>query len=313
MNVSVIVLNYNGEKFIINCIKSLLNQTYANSEIIVVDNVSRDKSLSLINKKFKKEIKNKQIIIIKNEKNYGIPGLNFGIKAARGKYILTVGNDTKFDKGFIKEMVKVAESDKKVGMVSPKIVYFDRKIDTYGLRVLKSGMTKDIKDVSELGFLFCPSGCAQLHKKEMLKDIKLGEDEYFDWDFFAYADDYDLGFRARLMGWNCLCAVNAVCYHMHSASAGVMSDFGIYHGDRNRIWTIVKDWPVGLIFRNIIWIILLQLATIVKWAAKGKFLLIMKAKVDAIKGYPAMFRKRRLVQRSKGSSNEELKRLITFS
>ncbi len=313
MKVSVIILNYNGEKFINNCIRSLLNQTYSDFEIIVVDNVSQDGSLKLVNNNFKKEIINSKIKIIKNDKNYGIPGLNFGIKKAKGAYIITVGNDTKFDKNFVSELVKAADSDQKVGMVSPKILYFDSKIDSYGLRVLRSGMTKDIKDVSELGFLFCPSGCAQLHRREMLEDIKLGEDEYFDWDFFAYADDYDLGFRARLRGWKCLCAIKSVCYHMHGASAGVMSDFAVYHGDRNRIWTVFKDWPFGLIIRNIIWIALLQLATVIKYAFRGKFLLIIKSKIDAIRGCSGMCRKRKAIQKNRKIPHRELNKLITFS
>lgn len=300
--VSVVVLNYNGKKVLKNCLGSLLKQNYNNYELIVADNNSTDGSAEFIQKNFPK------VKIVANKENIGIPGLNKGIEKAKGEYIITVGNDTKFDRNFIKEMVNVAGIDKKIGMVSPKIYYFDEKVDTLGLRVFKSGLTKDVKNEKDRDKIFCPSGCAELFRRDALGSLK--PREYFDNDFFCYADDFDIGFRIILNGWKFAYAPKAVAYHMHGTTMSKNIDRSIYLGDRNRVWTIVKDFPTGFLVKNLHWILLLQLATIVKYALKGKFFLILKSKIDALGGFGKMLQKRKIIQRNKKISGKELDKLI---
>ena len=193
-------------------------------------------------------------------------------------------------------------------MIAPKIVYLDNlRIDSLGLEVLCSGLSKDIKYPKRI---FCPCGCAAVYKKEMLEDIKILGD-YFDSDFFIYSEDLDLGFRARLMGWKCMPANKAIVYHAHGGTMKSYSNFSIYLGDRNRIWTLVKNFPGPLIIKYLPFILLLQVATIMKYAIKGKLVIILKAKFDAIKGLAKMLKKRKIIQKKKKIMWKEIDKLIT--
>src|SRR4030042_62910 len=105
---SVIIVTYNGEKFIGECLKSALNQSYKNTEILVIDNNSTDKTRQII-LDFQK---NHNFKILFNNKNVGFAGgHNLGIKNSRGEYILCLNQDVILEENFIEEAVKIFETD----------------------------------------------------------------------------------------------------------------------------------------------------------------------------------------------------------
>jgi len=252
VKLSVVVLNWNGKQYLNNCLGSLSKQNYKDFEVILVDNGSTDGSVDYVRKNFPKAR------VIENKKNLGFTiGNNIGIEKSKGRYVFILNNDTKLDKSCLKELVNVMDSNKKIGMVSAKMLFFDsNKVDTLGLKVLKWGFTEDIKKAEQIPF--CPCGGAAFYRKAMLEDTKL-DDDYFDSDYFIYADDYDLGFRARLRGWDCRLADKAIVYHLHGATMSKETDKQIYLGDRNRIWTIIKNYPNGLLAKCSIHLTLLQI------------------------------------------------------
>ncbi len=142
--------------------------------------------------------------------------------------------------------------------------------------------------------VFSPCAAAALYRHQALIEL-----DGFDEDFFCYMEDVDLGFRLRLAGYRCLYVPRSVVHHVGSGTSGGQdSAFSMYHGHRNLVWVYVKDMP-GLLF----WIflplhLLLNLASIFWFALiRGRRRVILRAKYDALRGLPKMWRKRRNIQK----------------
>ena len=247
---AIIIVNWNGKKFLKNCLSSVFKQTYKEFEVYFVDNGSIDDSVDYVRKNFPK------VKIIKLDKNYGFAkGNNEGIKEAfKDKnvgYIVCLNNDTIVNKNWLKELVKTAEKSEKTGMVSSKALFKDGRIQNAGLIFSKALQINKGGGIS-LGYgekdkgiykkeieIFAPGGVAPLYKRKMLEEIGL-----FDEDYFAYAEDLDLGFRGRLAGWKAFLSPNAKLIHLHSQTGGAASQFKAYYLERNILFTAVKDFPL---------------------------------------------------------------------
>lgn len=221
--VSIIIINYNGKKFLPDLFKSVFSQTYKNTEIIFVDNASLDNPGSFIKKK------HQSIKTIFNKNNLGYAGAaNQGIKESQGKYILILNPDIFLKEDFIEKLIKRAEKDQNIGAVSGKMLSwsFTNKektdiIDSTGILAKKSGFFLDRgqgekdEDQYKSGEVFGVSGAAMFLRKKALEDIKIFN-EYFDNDFFAYKEDVDVSWRLRLLGWKCFFEEKAVLWHCRS-------------------------------------------------------------------------------------------------
>jgi len=324
--ISVIILNWNGGNYIRQCLDSVLAQDYGKLEIIVVDNASEDGSQDIVRKNYR------DVVIIQNQQNLGFSaGNNVGMKHARGDFILILNNDTELDTKCITELKRSVDKDPGCGASAPKIYLKDSPgiIDAAGIVVFPDGLSIG-RGRFEPGSLyekeeevFFPSGCCALYKREMLEDIRIF-DEYYDEDFFAYAEDTDLGWRARLRGWKCAYAPAALVYHAHSASAGTYSSLKAFLVERNRMWLEVKNFPLVLIayghiftFRRYMYQAYGAIAG--KGAAggftrdysKSKLVGILgKTYISAMKGLPKMIKKRRLIQRNKLKTPREVFELL---
>lgn len=213
--VSIVILNCNKKDYLLKCLKSVMNQAYKNIEIIIVDNGSSDGSSEII-KKLYPEIK-----LIENKINYfTCKAINQGIKASCGEYILYIHNDVELKNNFVEEMVKVAEKDENIGMVSGKILFEDRKtIYSVGIFPAKSRRAsemgekeRDLGQYDKAKYIFGPTGAAPLYRRKMLEDIKING-EYFDEHLILFYDDLDICWRANLLGWKGFYTPLAVAYH----------------------------------------------------------------------------------------------------
>lgn len=243
---SVIVLNWNGEALLAECLDSLTLQTYPRVEILVVDNGSTDGSVRLVRERYGDKVR-----LIETGTNLGFAGgNNVGIAAARGEYILVLNNDAAADPSWVEALVREAETDPGIGMCASKVVTWDAPflMDSAGLLLFRDGVARgrgrgepadDRFDTTADALL--PSGCAALYRRAMLDEIGL-----FDDAFFMYCEDVDLGLRGRLAGWRCRYAPDALVRHRYSASAGGFSLQKIFLVERNRIWVMLKTfpWPV---------------------------------------------------------------------
>lgn len=289
--VSIIIVNYNGLNFLEKCLSSLLSQTYHDIEIIFVDNGSIDESVAYVKKEFP------SVRVIINKENFGFAkGNNIGIKEAKGDLIATLNNDTEVVPVWIAELVKVINSGKDVGMCASKMLFMkDQKlINSTGIYISRSGacwdrgiFEKDAGQYDSIDDIFGPCAGAAMYKKEMLQEVGL-----FDEDFCAYVEDVDLAFRGRLAGWKCLYVPKAIVYHVHGGTAGYMTDYTIYHSDRNIVWNCVKNFPKWILITSLPWIIGRNVAVVPYYILKGHTIAILRSKIDAIKGIPEMLVKR---------------------
>lgn len=292
--ISVVILNFNGKRYLEKCLSSLDAQTYEDFEVIVVDNASSDESVDYLKAQFP------WVRIVKNENNLGFAGgTNSGIRQAQGKYILTLNNDTQVDKRFLEYLIGPMQSDKSVGMCASKMLFLDSRINSAGICLSRSGASwdrgmfePDQGQYDSPEEVFGPCAGAALYRREMLEEIGL-----FDEDFFLYMEDVDLAFRGRLAGWRCVYVPQAKVYHHHGGTAGFRSDLSVYYGNRNVIWYAVKDFPTGLLITSLPFILSRNLAAIIYYAMKGQGRVILGSKLDALVGVPKMLRKRRQVMR----------------
>jgi GT2 family glycosyltransferase len=292
--ISIIIPNYNGKHFLSGCLSSLRDQTYDNFEIIIVDNGSSDGSVDFIHKNFP------SAKVVETGKNLGFAGgTNAGIRVAQGDYILTLNNDTIVDPHFLEEIQKPFLQDCRTGMCGSKMVLPDGRIDSTAICFSRSGAAWD-RGIGESDTgqydtpeeIFGPCAGAALYRRSMLEEIGL-----FDEDFFLYMEDLDLAFRARLAGWKCMYVPTARVVHIHWGTAGFDSDITIYYGNRNLAWYILKDFPVRTMLLYSPWIIFRNCSDIPYYFIHRKGHTILRAKIDMIKGFLPMVRKRKSIIR----------------
>ncbi len=320
--ISVVVLNWNGYEFVDQCLKSLQAQTYPNLEVIVVDNASTDGSVELVRDGFR------DVKLILNEKNLGFGGgNNIGIQASSGRYIMMLNNDTHLDPKCVDEMKRSIEKDERYGACASKVLLEceDNLIDAAGIAVFPDGLSigrgrleRGDRYVEEQE-VFGASGCACLYRREMLEDIGL-----YDEDFFAYADDTDLGWRARLAGWKCIYNPRAIVYHLHSAGSGAYSPLKAFLVERNRICVAIKNFPLPLLIVGqcyTVWRYLFQAyGAFTGKGAAGRFTgdfskielfkILIKVYLSLWRAIPLMLKKRRAIQNKKRISNRAVYRLM---
>jgi len=318
--VSVVILTFNGMGYVKDCLSSVLDQTYPNIEVIVVDNASEDGSPELVEEQFP------SVRLIRNSSNLGFAaGNNVGIRLAHGDYIVLLNQDTRADSHWIEEVVKVAEQDKKIGMCASKLLYTDepKTINNTGILLFKDlstvGRGINEVDVDQYGYqeeVFGAYGAAAFYRGAMLKKVGL-----FDEDYFLIHEEDELAFRARFAGWRCIYVPTAVVYHARSAHTGLHSPLKLYYSERNRIWNVIKFLPFPLVilsffptFRRYVAMTLFALrAKEAKAEQARRYSLIrlgftlVKAWFDAYRGLPKMIKKRHQIQSTKKASNQEIK------
>jgi len=320
--ISVVILNWNGDRIVEECLISLQTQTYHPLEIIVVDNASTDGSVDLIKMRFP------DVKLIVNERNLGFGGgNNVGIQASQGRYVMILNNDTRLDSYCIEELKRSIEKEKRYGASAPKILLDgdENLLDAAGISICKDGLSigrgrlesGDRYKMEEE--VFFSSGCACLFRKEMLDDIGL-----FDNDFFAYADDTDMGWRARLSGWRCIYNPKAIVYHFHSASSSAYSPLKAFLVERNRIWVAMKYFPLPLLivgqFHTLERYFYQAYGAMVGKGAAGRFTkefsklqlikILLKVYLSVFRSLPVVFRKRSWMMGKKRISNKEIYELF---
>lgn len=313
--VSVVIVNYNGEEYIEECLYSLYNQTYSNIEIIVLDNNSSDNSVAVL-KKHEENIK-----LILCEENVGFAkGNNIAIKESSGEFIALLNNDAIADKEWIEKMVDAMNNNPLIGSCACKIIsYYDNKVmDSAGLLISWDGMSRgrgreeSIDNFNNKEYTLIPSGCAALYRKSALSEVGL-----FDESFFCYCEDTDLGIRLQLQGWRCIYVPEAKVFHRYSESAGKYSLFKAYHVERNHYWVVIKNYPLILvilnpfftIYRYIYQVLDMFLGRGASNEIKASFKLmdllsvLYRAHRDCIKEFVPMWRKRMVIQKNKKISS----------
>jgi GT2 family glycosyltransferase len=283
--VSIIVLNYNGQNFVIDLFNSLLKTTYPNFEIIFVDNASTDDSIKKVRENYG-TLKN--LKIIRNDKNYGYAkGNNIGLSFVQNatKYIVFLNADTIVTPNWLDELVSYMEKDLSIAAAQCKVLLLDKKtIDSAGhfldFLLFTYQLGEDENDNEQYNHIYeitYPYGAAFILRKSILHSIKLN-DELFDEDYFCYHEDADLGLRIRLAGYKIIYIPTAIVYHAKGGSkmrydvVSLRSETNIvFHLTKNRLASLFKNYSILNVFRFLPLLLFLDLAR-----AIGSIFLISK-------------------------------------
>jgi GT2 family glycosyltransferase len=246
--VSVIILNFNGLKDTINCIKSVLKSNYFNFEIIIVDNGSSANEVLMLNNIFGKSIK---IIFSKTNLGYA-GGCNLGVNYATGEYLVFLNNDTIVPKNWLENPINRLEEDKKIAFIQPKIKslvfpgFFEYAggaggyIDFFGYPFVRGRifgtLEQDIGQYDDEREIFWASGVCLFCRKIVFQ--KLGG---FDPLFFAYAEEDDLCFRAIRAGFRNIYFPNVEIYHYGGKTSNRNIPYKLFLIHRNHIILLIKN------------------------------------------------------------------------
>jgi GT2 family glycosyltransferase len=252
--ISVIVVNWNRRDLLRCCLESLAQQRQApHFEVVLVDNGSSDGSNSMV-----EELRPTlpfPLLLIQNTENRGFCAANNqGIERARGEWIALLNNDAEARPEWLSTMYSAIEERPGYGMVACKILVYEdpRKIDKAGHLIYLDGQNRgrgsgqiDQGQFDTVEDVLWPDGCAAMYRKSMLREIG-----GFDEDLFAYADDAELGLRARIAGWECVYAPRAVVLHHRGSTLGLFSSRRLELIERNRVLLAVRHFPISLLWAN---------------------------------------------------------------
>lgn len=273
MRASVIMVNLDGEPFIIQALESLSEQSFRDFEVIVVDNGSRDRSLEKVRGMFS------AVRIIELGKNMGFAyACNEGFRQSKGEDIAVINNDAFAEPDWLKEMLLMMDSDERIGMVASRVIGKKTgQIESAGIFPARNGLVylkKPKGDEPEEVFGAC--GVAGLYRGKMLREIG-----FYELDFFIYYEDADIAYRAQRAGFKAVYCPKAVVYHLGSETTSGMN-IKDYYLPRNKLRTIIRNWDLRLILKGALWIIFYECASLFGAILRGNFQAI-RARLDFLR------------------------------
>ncbi len=251
MDVTIIIPNYNGKHFMEPCLDSLKKQTFNDFKVLVVDNASTDGSLSYM------EANYPDIEVIALDKNYGFSkAVNEGIRRADTPYVILLNNDTTVDFHYVEEMLRAIKKSPKIFSVSSKMIqmYHPEFIDSAGdlYTVIGWGICRGsgrpITNYTEPSAVFTACAGAAIYRRSFFD--KIG---FFDENHFAYLEDVDIGYRAKIYGYINMYCPTALVYHVGSGTSGSKyNTFKVKLSARNSIYLNYKNMPIFQLLLNLL-------------------------------------------------------------
>lgn len=255
--ITVQVVTFNSESWIESFLEGIYSQSDKNIQLVIIDNNSQDGTLEAITSFIADHNLKMVPEIISNQTNLGFATAhNQALQKAKSKYILVINPDIIMTPGFLLELETYLEQNPGTGAVCGKLLRMDHNLhptvilDSTGIVIDKSRRAFDRGQgeidkgqYNQTEEIFGCSGAAVLYRREMLEDIKIGE-EYFDESFFAYKEDVDLAWRSQLRGWNAAYVPSAVAYHGRGWQPGkrhVIPSFVQIHSFQNRYLMLLKN------------------------------------------------------------------------
>ena len=329
----MVVVTWNRLNLLRSCLQSLtrqnLNQPF---EVVVIDNGSDDGSPEMVLNEYGKGTglpPKFTVELIRNRENRGFCAANNqGFAASDTEFIALLNNDAEAEPDWLENLASAFDGRPDVGMAASKILVHEdpRRIDKAGHLIYPDGQNRgrgsgelDAGQYDRMEEILWPDGCAAMYRRAMLDQIG-----GFDEDFFAYADDAELGLRARIAGWKCLYIPGAVVRHHRGATLGVRSSRRLELIERNRLLLAAKLFPWSLLWWNPLYYAMRLGAGL--WAAitgqgevgkypgvRGKLkaaLAMFKGDWQAVALLPRMLAKRRDVERIRKLSPRQVRQLI---
>jgi GT2 family glycosyltransferase len=304
--VTVVIPTLAADAKLLECLESLGSQTLRDFEVVVVDN-SGEGRVRRANPAL-------AVRIIENPHNAGFgAAVNQGFEASRAPFLAVLNDDAVAHPQWLERLAAAIQARPDVGMCASEVRLFgEERLDSAGMLVARDGSSKqrgngrlpwDFPETEEALF---PSGSAALYRRAMLDDIGL-----FDPAFFLYCEDTDLGLRARWAGWKCLYVCGAVVEHHYSHSAGRASKVKAYQVERNRLFVVVRNFPLGMLAASLaaslarylwhVWYILRGRGSAARFRAEGNagvrmIWYVIHAHAAALGSLARLLRERREIQ-----------------
>lgn len=238
--VTIIIPNYNGLSFMEPCMAALERQTCRDFDVLVVDNGSTDGSVEWL--------KEREIPSVFLEENTGFSGaVNTGIRAAKTAYVILLNNDTEAEPDYVAGLLRAIESSGRIFSVSPKMIQMhhrelmDDAGDMYSIMgwAYQRGVGQEVSRYDRPCHIFSACAGAAIYRREVFEEIG-----YFDEMHFAYLEDIDVGYRAKIAGYYNRYCPQAVVYHVGSGTSGSKyNSFKVRLAARNNVYLNYKNMP----------------------------------------------------------------------
>jgi GT2 family glycosyltransferase len=308
--ISIVIPSWNGCHLLKTLIPSLMEQLVDNTSVTVVDNGSTDSTVKWLTNTWP------QINVITLNENRGFSGaVNAGIKAAGRDDIILVNNDTFVEKGWLNALASARERYPDAHIFASQILNADppHPIDTAGDGFTIAGfgykigwLEKDTSEYDRAREVFSASGCSVFIRREVFDTIGM-----FDEDFFAFGEDLDFCFRARLAGFCVMYIPESRIFHVVRATAENDSALFWYH--RNLVWLLIKNLP-GTLFL-LYWPHIAANFLLIGFRSiySGWCRIFTRSLTVAMRGLPAMLEKRKQIQRDRMVSLANLRHQLDMN
>ena len=310
LKATVVIVYRSNPAALLRCIKCLERQSVPLQRVIIVDN-SEEAGLKTT------DLGNAGVLDPSGNIGFAA-GNNLGITNANSEFVALLNPDAFPEPDWLDSLLRAADANPQcaafgsVQLLDENQEILDGIGDSYHPSGVfrREGHGRRRAEYSELHpcEIFSPCAAAALYRRDALEAVG-----GFDEDFFCYGEDVDLGFRLRLAGWKSMLVPDAIVRHVGSASSGGQrSEFASYHGHRNMVWVYVKNMP-GILF----WLclplhILVNLASMFVLTLRGQGKVAWRAKRDAIKGLPVMWKKRQAIQSKRIASIKDIWRALSW-
>jgi GT2 family glycosyltransferase len=296
---AVIVVNWNAGETLLDCLAALERQTVTVSRTIVVDNGSTDGSIAAARARFP------HIEVMMLGRNTGFAHANnVALEHTDGvRWVALLNPDARPEPRWLEELLRAATAHAGYAFFASRLLsgidpeLLDGAGDSYHFAGLPGRAGHGLPAAGRFTTareVFSACAAAALYRRDIL--LEAGG---FDDRFFCYLEDVDLGFRLRLRGHRCLYVPGAVVHHLGSRSSGRGSDFYVYHGQRNLVWTFLRNIPGVWLWVLLLPHLALNLVALCHFTFRGQASVAWRAKRDALIAVPELLRDRRIIQASR--------------
>ena len=268
--VAVVILNWNGKKFLQQFLPSILASTYSNMRVIVADNASTDDSVAFVQQQFP------TVEVLTSNENFGFAkGYNFFLQQVKADYYVLLNSDVEVTKSWIEPIIELMEADKTIAACQPRLLAFHNRqlfeyagasggwIDTLGYPFSRGRvfdvLEEDVGQYNDVVQIFWASGASLFIRAELFHAMK-GFDDFF----FAHQEEIDLCWRLQRNGYKIMVCPQSVVYHVGGGTLATGHPQKTFLNFRNNLVMITKNMP----FQQLIWKLPLRIALDALWAWK---------------------------------------------
>jgi len=309
-DVAVVVVDWNSGDLVDRCLAAVGRQTLPPGRVVVVDNASTVET----RRRVRGDTSRLEMVRLPENRGFAA-GNNHAIAlASDAEWIALLNPDAFPEPDWLEKLLAAAREHPECSFFASRQVLADdpTRLDGTGDSYAVSGLAwrRDhgrpaLGTREEREEVFGACAAAALYRRSAVVGVG-GLDE----SFFCYFEDVDLAFRLRLAGHRCLYVPEAVVHHVGSGISGRRSDFSVYHGHRNLVWTFWKNMPTPLLARYWPHHLAVNGVSIAHFTTHGRGPVIFRAKRDALRGMPRVLRQRRAIQRGRRVAAGELRRMM---